>query len=152
MRMRRRRANILDRHASAFAHGLPDLIRPLIRQNLDIEIEDHCGCRFIPQCQGRHPQIHIDPFGLLMLLRAPALHAQYSEADSCNAGRRQLTGNQLLCSLSFVTTDTGSCTTQRSHKSKERFPPSTTTRFSNPLTRDTSVALPVEVKGRIYST
>ena len=65
-------ANILERDTGRSAHRLPDLVRPFIGEDLDVEVEDDCGSGIVFQREGSDPKVHINAFGLFMLLRAPA--------------------------------------------------------------------------------
>jgi hypothetical protein len=71
MRVRRRRANHTHGQTGGATHRRPDLVRALIGEDLNIDIQDERGRGIISQHQRRGPEIHVDAFGLLMLLRTP---------------------------------------------------------------------------------
>src|SRR6185295_7410920 len=69
--MRGRGANILRRQTRRLADSPANLVRSLISQDLDVQVQQQRFVGPVRKSQGGDPKVHVYAFSLFMLLRAP---------------------------------------------------------------------------------
>ena len=93
MSVRRASPDVLRRQTRRPTHSRANLVRPLIGENLNVQVQVNRRSPLVRQRQRRHPKIHINPLCLLVFLRPPSAVGDIgrrASAASARAGQQEL--------------------------------------------------------------